>query len=576
MKFQAFGSPACSGFSYKPLHIAGLYTLLLWLAIAPGVSSFYPLPRFDTSAAEVFLPSSDYMTLKEYFSAQSLDAEDALIYQQLFRLQRDRQWAELDKAAQHLKNKELLAWLQGEKLASPAYRPTLLELTEWLAHNEFLPQAARIQQRLAALDPALSKQFAPLAKSPVKPAARRPQPPSLYVNMTLSQRSVMEGVLRQFSARQYKAAHEASSRLAAQAKKTLPGALWIAGLTAHQLGRSEESHAAFHRIAEWAAEEKRPEWKAQAHYWAFRTAAQLGQTEHAEEHLASAAHDKTSFYGLLAQTTANEHHALAAGQENLSTRALRAPVLRLISMSALLRDAGQVNEAEKLIRGVFTRVEPTEQKALLWTASALQFDKLQLPLASQMATLDLRSHYPMPGWHEELKVDPALVLAIVRRESGFDPNAGSQAGAQGLMQIIPSTFHYMVNKQSALDVQVADGQESAYLAVAPVKGGLKDPHVNLRVGQSYLRYLQDQPYIGTNLIYLIAAYNAGPGSLQAWAEQAKEAVDPLLFIESIPYRETREYVKNVMTDYWIYSQLLERDAASLESLAHGQWPESQI
>lgn len=576
LKFQALGKFYFQGFSFKPLYIAGLYTLLLWLAITPGVSSFQLLGGIGFPSESYSQRPSDHMTLKEYFSAQTLDEQDKHLYKNIFVLLRDQRWGEFDTAAAHLKNRDLLAWLHGEKLRHDAYHPTATEMSAWLAMNEYLPQAARIQQRLSQLEPKISQQFSPLTKAAVKPAARRTRPASLYTNMTPSQRLVMEGALRQFTARKYKSAYEASNRLHVQAKKTLPGALWISGLAAHQLGHTQDSFTAFRKITDWAAEAKHPEWKTQAHFWAYRTALQLGEVKQAEQHLAAAAHNNTGFYGLLAQAIANEREILAAKQEAISTHEIREPVLRLIAISALLRDVGKMNESEKLIRSVFARVEATEQKALLWTASALQLDKLQLPLASQMAKVDLRSYYPMPSWYRNLKLDPALVLAIVRRESGFDPNAGSHAGAQGLMQIIPSTFHYMVNRQSALDVQVADDQASSYLAVASVKGGLKDPQVNLRVGQSYLRYLQEQSYIGNNLIYLIAAYNAGPGSLQAWAEQTEESIDPLLFIESIPYRETREYVKNVMTDYWIYGQLLERDSASLESLARGHWPDAAL
>jgi soluble lytic murein transglycosylase-like protein len=554
--------------------------LLLWLALSPSVSTV-PLSFVAQLPERVITlyigeksdirPSGDYMTLKEYFTAQSLDDNDALLYQHLFALHREKNWAELDRAASNLKRKDLMPWLIGERLADTTYTPTMVELAEWLAVNEHMPQAMRIQRRLARMDPEIAQAFDPLLGRAAKPSAPRPQPASMHTNMTPSQRSVMEGALRLFTSRHYGAAYEASSKLAQNAKKTLPGAWWIAGLSALHLDRPVESYKAFSMIAQWAAEESREEWLAQSNFWAHRLALKNGDAEVARRHLKLATKDRYSFYGLLANAKVNQSHALVTEQEDISTRHLREPVLQLIAMAAVLHDAGQQGEAKKLIKSIFSRVEPREQQALIWTASSLHMDDLQLPLASQMAVADMRSHYPMPAWSEKLDADPALVLAIVRRESGFDPNAGSHAGAQGLMQIIPSTYHYMVNKHSALDVQVADGKPSAYLSVAALKGGLRNPDVNLRVGQSYLRYLQAQPYIGQNLVYLIAAYNAGPGSLQAWADQM-QSEDPLLFIESIPYRETRDYVKNVMTDYWVYSQLLERPYPALQTLSQSAWP----
>lgn len=558
--------------------------LLLWLAITPVASkiSAYTLEQTSQQWASLFqnhtdasTAHGDYMTLKEYFNAQSLDPSEILLYQHLFVLQHEKKWAELDKAARNLKRNDLMPWLLAERYADPAYQPEAEELIQWLASNEYMPQAPIIQKRLARLDPSLAASFRPLLKKPALPAAKRPQPVSLFTNMTPSQRSVMEGALRLYTSRHYGSAFEASNRLAQQAKKTLPGAWWIAGLSAQHLKNTARAYDAFATIARWAAEASDDSWTAQSNYWAYRLALKLGNEALAAQHLETATRDRSSFYGMLANAAANEAMALNADQVDVSTADLREPILQLISMTSVLHDVGQIGEAEKLLRSIFTRVEPREQQALIWTASNLQLSNIQLPLASKMAVSDLRSMYPMPSWSEDLKVDPALVLAIVRRESGFDPNVGSQAGAQGLMQIIPSTFHYMVNKQSALDVEVADGGDEAFLSVMNVKGGMRDPKVNLQVGQTYLKYLQAQPYIGENLVYLIAAYNAGPGSMQAWADQYEDK-DPLLFIESIPYAETRDYVKNVMADYWIYSNLLDRPYPTLETLSQNQWPQSQI
>lgn len=571
LKFQAHGNHVNQWFLNKPLKIAGLYTVMLWLAISGSVPASLHLPATADLARAV---GADYMTLPEYVAAQEFDAQDVALYQKLFSLHKARDWAGFDEAAAGLKRRDLMPWLLGERYADAKYKPTMTELAGWLALNSLLPQSKAVYLRLATMEPGITEGLEPLSEHPQRPAARRSQPASLHANMTPSQRSVMKGAMRLFTSRNYKAAHQATRRLATGARKTLPGAWWIAGLSAYHLKQHEESLRAFESIARWAEKDGRSEWLAQSHYWASRVAQELGRTEDAAVHLAAATKDRHSFYGLLANAAANEEYRLQAERETLSTRDVREPVLRLIAMASQLRDVGQVGDAEKLLRGIFTRVEPQEQKALIWTASALKLDNLQLPLASRMAVHDLRSQYPMPAWHEQLKIDPALVLAIVRRESGFDPNAGSHAGAQGLMQLIPSTYHYMVKKHSALDVQVAEASDKSYLRVAGAKGGIKDPSVNLTVGQSYLRYLQEQPYIGQNIVYLIAAYNAGPGNMQAWAAQPNE--DPLLFIESIPYRETRDYVKNVMADYWIYSGLMERSSPTLESLSQGQWPESAI
>ena len=78
--------------------------------------------------------------------------------------------------------------------------------------------------------------------------------------------------------------------------------------------------------------------------------------------------------------------------------------------------------------------------------------------------------------------------------------------------------------------------------------------------------------IQKNLIYLTAAYNGGPGNLKKWKNNTNYLNDPLLFMESIPSRETRWFIEKVLTKYWIYNDKLEGETNSLEMLAKGKNP----
>ena len=78
--------------------------------------------------------------------------------------------------------------------------------------------------------------------------------------------------------------------------------------------------------------------------------------------------------------------------------------------------------------------------------------------------------------------------------------------------------------------------------------------------------------IGNNLFFMLAAYNAGPGNLMNWLDEMDFNGDPLLFIESIPRRETRQYVERVMASLWIYRQRLGQADPSLAEVADGDWP----
>ena len=90
-------------------------------------------------------------------------------------------------------------------------------------------------------------------------------------------------------------------------------------------------------------------------------------------------------------------------------------------------------------------------------------------------------------------------------------------------------------------------------------------------GQAYLEHLRDMPATGGLLPRVIAAYNAGPQPIAVWTTRFDQS-DPLLFIESIPYWETRGYVPIVLRNYWIYEERTADASASRRALAAGMWP----
>ena len=163
--------------------------------------------------------------------------------------------------------------------------------------------------------------------------------------------------------------------------------------------------------------------------------------------------------------------------------------------------------------------------------------------------------YPLPRWKPTLgfKLEPALLFAIIRQESGFNPNAKSASGAVGVMQLMPATAHAMA--------------EDARLKFSD------EPAVNMTLGQRYIERLMEVDAVGDNLVYMLAAYNAGPGALAAWRRSVRAGDDPLLFIESLPSLQSRDYVQHVMGNYWIYSEMLAgHENASLKALAQNRWP----
>ena len=191
------------------------------------------------------------------------------------------------------------------------------------------------------------------------------------------------------------------------------------------------------------------------------------------------------------------------------------------------------------------------------------------PLSSAHASVKLPAWLPKG---EDLMVDPALLLAIIKQESNFKPTARSAAGASGLMQIMPATAEYIIKLYRLNEIKVA-ALEMPRLPKPISANRLHNPQVNLTIGQHYLKYLAEKSYIEGNLIYMLAAYNAGPGNLITWQKRFAGVHDPREFMRRIPFKETRHYVQKVLRDTIAYQKRLGGGRSQVEdALRQGVWP----
>ena len=167
------------------------------------------------------------------------------------------------------------------------------------------------------------------------------------------------------------------------------------------------------------------------------------------------------------------------------------------------------------------------------------------------------AQYPLPDWEPMggWSIDRALLLAITKQESGFRANAKSGAGANGLMQIMPSTAKRVAraNKVKMSDIDMSN------------------PEHNMFLGQQYIIDLLMHPMVNNNIIKMLVAYNAGMGSLVKF-EKSFDTRDPLRYIESFPAYETRGYIKRVMANMWLYRARLNQPLTTLKALADSDWP----
>lgn len=338
----------------------------------------------------------------------------------------------------------------------------------------------------------------------------------------------------------------------------LIAAHWISGLS---LWRMEKPELARRHFEETANAPEGHEWLTSAGaFWAARANLVVKRPEAVNHWLEVAATYPRTFYGMLARTELG--YQTEFSWEIPPFTEGDAEVLLRVSGSrralALLQ-IGDHQTAEDELRRLYPTASKALRQSMLVMAYAGQMPALAVRLGGSLPRENGRVHdaaaFPVPDWTPQggWQIDKALVYALVRQESSFNPTARSGAGAVGLMQLMPATA-----------AAVAGGRLS--------RDKLTTPEVNLGLGQRYVtRLLSDEPVSG-NVMMMAAAYNAGPGNLTRWMQGIKHRDDPLLFAESLPSRETRVFVQRVMTSYWVYQSRLGQPSGSLEAVASGEWP----
>lgn len=332
---------------------------------------------------------------------------------------------------------------------------------------------------------------------------------------------------------------------------------WVAGLSAWRMRDCAAAAAHFGTVAARSGD---AELSAAGHYWAARSDTACGHPERVQARLQTAARLGETFYGLLAQS------ALGMRVVPAALDPLDAEEWRHLSDSpnviaaVALAEIGEDDLAGELIRHQARIGGASDHERLLHLAARLNLTGTQMYLAhngprgSRTGTHD---RYPSPSWQPPRgwRVDRALAFAHALQESNFRPDAVSPAGARGLMQVRPGTASDLVRWGRAR----GDA------------GRLNDPANNIEFGQAYLEYLRDLPSTGGLLPRVIASYNAGPAPIGEWNTRFDQS-DPLFFLETIPYWETRGYVPIVLRNYWIYEEETADRSSSRRALAQGMWP----
>ncbi len=332
-------------------------------------------------------------------------------------------------------------------------------------------------------------------------------------------------------------------------------AAWVSGLAAWRMGDFTAAQAAFTDAMRFGGG---AEFAACAAYWAARAAQAGRRPRDVQPLLLAAARSGESFYGLLARETLGLATTLPAPRKYDPNRPVsRAPNVRRATELVAI---GERVLAEQMLRHQAKIGSAADQQDLIAVARSLNLGGAQFWLAhngqpgTRVAAAD---RYPAPRWTPQRgwRIDPALAYAHVIQESNFRAEAVSPAGAIGLMQVRPGT---------AGDTARARGEAfSASL--------LQRPETNLDFGQAFIELIRGSNATRGQLPKVIAAYNAGPVPVDRW-NYTNDKGDPLLWMESIPYWETRYYVPAVLRNMWVYQGLAGAAQPTLRALAEHRWP----
>ncbi len=287
-------------------------------------------------------------------------------------------------------------------------------------------------------------------------------------------------------------------------------------------------------------------------YWQARSYENIGAAPQAQGIFEKLA-DNRHYYGFMASGKMKRdvhlmNHPLAYSKEQIADvenmpAAKRAKELLAIKRYASARREwvhfqAQIDDQQKLISAVIANNWGWHDRAIFTLSRVGYLDdvKLRFPLAYDKDMLNQSKRY---------NIDPAWAFAIARRESSFMADANSGAGARGLMQVLPSTVNFIEKKK--------------------VKSRkLFEPAFNIQQGTQYMRYLMDR--MGNNSVLATASYNAGWSRVKNWVPKDSEVpID--IWVETIPFKETRNYVKAVLAYQQIYSHLLGNESNLFHNLA---------
>ena len=549
-----------------------------------------------------------------------LSQEDIRIYKKIFEIQslpiknkKSKEWKKVDDLIKSLNNKVLLGNVYADRYLHPTgWRSSYTDLKKWLDKYNDHPDATRITRIALKRKP---KNF----KNPKKPTEGflngygtyktnilKPRFPldnkkfkkyaystsikfrkainkknttfaenilnskevkKFLTNIELSQlRAELSHALFLFG-KDYKSIRQARLSLSLSDKPN-PLALWAGGLASWRKKDFILSKYFFNKLSFINGPDGIV---AAGGYWSARVSYLIGNAKEANNFLRKAAKKERTFYGSLSMASLGYKYNPNFDLPEYNEKLINKIVKHKGGVRALaLIEVDEFHKAAREFRKIIPKFEVTDYPQLLSFTSKNNMPGLTFRLAAILRNdhnkILLGGLYPVPSWKintSDLK-DRALLYSIARQESGFNPRAKSSSKAMGVLQIIPSTAAFiMKNREYRLR------RSKNHLLYNP-------PH-NVYIGLKYIKFLFNLPIVNNDLMWVLASYNAGPGNFKKWTKDKNyKYKDTLLMLESLPARETRNYIKLVLTNLWVYKTRFNQENNILLSLASGKPIDSKV
>jgi soluble lytic murein transglycosylase-like protein len=549
------------------------------------------------SSVSNFSTAADIGADAPAFTPRVLSPADVHLYREIFADEEAGRFVDAKALVANLSDRSLVGYVEAEHFLSPkAKHVTAKQLEAWLEDHDNLPVAARVRE-LAERKNAKNRRHRvaiealptvrrrgggyednDLPQAPLVSDAARAAQPQIEASIHSGQPALAEAALttlinaggaaptdiarlsqRVTASYMAEGQDEAAVRIASTVdgpeRAAQPLLDWDEGLANYRLGKFAASAQYFETLAQNGAVPSYT--RSAAAFWAARAHMQAGDPLRVVTLLTAATREQPTFYGLLAEKLLGQQSQTSFSEPVLDAQSFDAMMqIPAAHRAVALWQVGQTKDLAGEMDRALTAIDLKQGEAYAALAHRLDLPNLELRACETAASrgVMLTGLFPVPRYKpiSGYQVDPSLVLAFTRVESRFKPDAVSNVGARGLMQIMPGTAQHV------------DG-------AMPSEKRLEDPSYNLDLGQRYLSELLGQ--VNGNLVELAAAYNAGPGALTRWmGSRGTMMQDPLLFIESIPAGQTRDYVKRVLTYYWMYARRTGEDAPTLDETAKGNWP----